>query len=154
MITRRIVSALLGLGWLAVTRRASAQAPQILPSLRNRADILSALQRDHLLSAHRTVVDVSIVGTLTIGGALYPVVNLIEAQKTAHGSRGYRRVVVLRPNLQKAFVLPYHLPAAPIGCRGNVLTFSHAVDIDNTLPDGRQVVFTNGGADAQVIEAP
>ena len=55
-------------------------------------------------------------------------------------------------SLCKAYVLPYYPPAQPVSCHENVLVFSDAIEINNTLPSGRQVEFTNRGADAEVLE--
>jgi hypothetical protein len=114
--------------------------------------ILSALRASHVLSHSRKVLEAERVCDLSIDGQLYPVIKLVEKVAAAQSSRAYRRALLMKPSLEKAFELPYDPPAEPISCDGNVLSFSHAVEIGNTLPAGRRVAFANGGTSAKVLQ--
>jgi hypothetical protein len=151
VITRRALPLALGLSWHAFAQAAPGVPSRSLSSL-DPTDIVSILAQDQVLSPHRTVRLAAHIGDLLIDGEKYLAINLIEEHATAHSKRSYRRVVLLKPDLRKAYVLPYYPPARPVFCRENVLVFSDAIEINNTLPSGRQVEFTNRGADAEVLE--
>jgi hypothetical protein len=151
MITRRALPLAIGLSWQVVARAASAAASPSLSSV-DQTDIVSILAKEQVLSPDRTVQLAAYIGDLLIDGGEYPAINLIEEHATAHSKRSYRRVVLLKPDLHKAYVLPYHSPARPVACHDNVLVFSDAIEINNTLPSGREVEFFNRGADAEVLE--
>jgi hypothetical protein len=147
VITRRALPLAIGLSWYAAAR-AAPNTPSSLDS----TDIVSILAREQVLSAHRTIRLAAHIGDLLIDGGNYPAINLIEEHAIAHSKRSFRRVVLLKPDLRKAYVLPYYSPARPVSCYENVVVFSDAIEINNTLPSGRQVEFTNRGVDAEVLE--
>jgi hypothetical protein len=153
VITRRALPLAIGLSWHAFARAAPGVPSRSLSSL-DPTDIVSILAQDQVLSPHRTVRRAAHIGDLLIDGRKYPAINLIEEHATAYSKRSFRRVVLLKPDLRKAYVLPYiYYPSArPVSCHENVLVFSDAIEINNTLPSGRQVEFTNRGADAEVLE--
>jgi hypothetical protein len=151
VITRRALPLAIGLSWHALAR-AAPSAPSRSPSWLDSVEIVSILAQEQVLSPHRTVLLAAHIGDLLIDGGNYPAINLIEEHATAHSKRSFRRVVLLKPDLRKAYVLPYYPPAQPVSCHENVLVFSDAIEINNTLPSGRQVEFTNRGADAEVLE--
>jgi hypothetical protein len=151
MITRRALSLVIGLGWCRFANAASSGTSPHPPPTLSSADILAALARHHILSSNRKVLRATHIGDIMIDGAGYPAINLVEEHATAHSVRLFRRVVLLKPNLNKAFELPYYLPAEPVSCHDDVLVFSEAIEINNTLPAGREVMFMNGGVDAEVI---
>ena len=113
MITRRALPLALGLSWHAFAQAAPGVPSRSLSSL-DPTDIVSILAQDQVLSPHRTVRLAAHIGDLLIDGEKYPAINLIEEHATAHSKRSYRRVVLLKPDLRKAYVLPYYPPAQPV----------------------------------------
>ena len=151
MITRRALPLAIGLSWYAAAR-AAPNTPSRSTSSLDSTDIFSILAQEQVLSPHRMIRLAAHIGDLLIDGGNYPAINLIEEHATAHSKRSFRRVVLLKPDLRKAYVLPYYSPTRPVSCYENVLVFSDAIEINNTLPSGRQVEFTNRGVDAEVLE--
>jgi hypothetical protein len=151
VITRRALPLAIGLSWYAAAR-AAPNIPSHSTASLNPTDIVSILAQEQVLSPHRTIRLAAHIGDLLIDGGNYPAINLIEEHATAHSKRSLRRVVLLKPDLRKAYVLPYYSPARPVSYYENVLVFSDAIEINNTSPSGRQVEFTNRGADAEVLE--
>jgi hypothetical protein len=144
-----------GAGVVALAlRAASGLAAPPEPQHLDQQEILAALQRDRLLSPARTVLSAQLVCSLAISGSRYPIIDLVEGIRTAQSPRAYRRVILLKPDLRRAYELPYDPPAAPIACHDDVLEFSAPVEIANTLPEGRRVEFTHGGGVARVLAEP
>ena len=65
--------------------------------------------------------------------------------------RLYRHLVVLRPDLSKAYVLPYNFGVEPTRCGHDTVEFKGGfVSVDGAA--GAIVQFANGAADAWVLK--
>jgi hypothetical protein len=122
VITRRALPLAIGLSWYAFARPAPSAPSRSLSSL-DPTDIVSILAQDQVLSPHRTVRLAAHIGDLLIDGENYPAINLIEEHVTAHSKRSFRRVVLLKPDLRKAYALPYYSPARPVPATRMCLSF-------------------------------
>lgn len=114
-------------------------------------DIASALQRDRVLVPGRVMMSARLVCTLEIDHVRFPAIELVEKIINGVETRKYSRVIILNQNLTKANELPFNPPAEPQACKRDVLVFSGPVEVDNTLPEGTAVRFSNGAADAEVL---
>ena len=126
---------------------AAAQEPRPL----TRAAMARALQRDDVLE-ERHLDSVREVCRLTFDGRSYPVIATVERVTGIPEPRLYRHLVVLRPNLSKAYALTYDFGVQPTTCDGNRVRFTGGV----VLADGEQgsiVQFAQGAADAWIVKA-
>ena len=146
MRLRRLAAVLLGASLPATAL--GAPKPGAAPL--SRAAMVRALQRGHVLEG-RHLDGVREVCRLRLDGGDYPVIATAERVTGIPEPRLYRHLVVLRPNLSKAYVLPYDFGVGPTRCGRDTVEFTGGlVSVDGE--DGSVVQFANGAADAWIFK--
>lgn len=116
----------------------------------SRATMVRALQRGHVLEG-RSLDSVREVCRLRLAGRTYAVIATVERVTGIPEPRLYRHLVVLRPDLSKAHVLPYDLGVEPARCGRDTVEFTGGpVSVDGE--EGSVVQFANGAADAWIVK--
>ena len=116
----------------------------------SRVTMVRALQRGHVLEGRR-LDSVREVCRLRLDGRAYPVIATVERVTGIPEPRLYRHLVVLRPDLSKAYVLPYDFGVGPTQCGRDTVEFTGGpVSVDGE--EGSVVHFANGAADAWIVK--
>lgn len=116
----------------------------------SRATMARALQRGHVLEGRR-LDSVREVCRLRLAGRAYAVIATVERVTGIPEPRLYRHLVVLRPDLSKAHVLPYDFGVEPARCGRDTVEFTGGpVSVDGE--EGSVVQFANGAADAWIVK--
>ena len=146
MMFLRLAAVLLGASLPATAVAATSSGASPL----SRATMARALQRSHVLEGRR-LDSVREVCRLRLDGHIYPVIATVERVTGIPEPRLYRHLVVLRPNLSKAHVLPYDLGVEPARCGRDTVEFKGGpVTVDGQ--EGFAVQFANGAADAWIVK--
>ena len=117
----------------------------------SRATMTMVLQRSHVLEG-RHLDSVREVCRLRLESRAYPVIATVERVTGIPEPRLYRHLVVLRPDLSKAHVLPYDFGVQPARCGRDTVEFTGGpVSVDGE--EGAIVQFANGAADAWIVKS-
>ena len=126
----------------------AASSPGTAPL--SRVTMVRALQRSHVLEGRR-LDSVREVCRLRLDGRAYPVIATVERVTGIPEPRLYRHLVVLRPDLSKAYVLAYDFGVGPTRCGRDTVEFTGGpVSVDGE--EGSVVQFANGAADAWIVK--
>lgn len=123
---------------------ASAQGPPL-----TRSSIYRALESQKIFDADRQLAHFSHVCSLRIGGANYPVVDIRELVPGAATPRGVNRIIVVNPRLAPVRQISY-TTQRPLFCAGNRLFVYGDLEVDNSMPEGNVLTFTDGGKKVQL----
>ena len=147
MTSRRLAAILLSAS-LPATALATPH-PDAAPL--SRATMALVLQRSHVLDGRR-LDSVREVCRLRLDGREYPVIITVERVTGIPEPRLYRHLVVLRPDLSRAHVLPYDFGVQPTRCGRDTVEFTGGpVSVDGE--QGSVVQFANGAADAWIVKS-
>ena len=102
------------------------------------------LIEDGILSKDRQTIHVSRVGYLEIDGGRFAVIDVMELVPGATTPRGFNRIVVLDSSQIPVQQIEY-TTERPLYCEGNQLVIFGDLAVDNHLPEGNVLTFTDGG---------
>jgi len=114
--------------------------------LDDRMLIFNALNEQNLIDKDRQLVHLVHLCNLVIDHESYPVVAIKEHMKGAQVPRRIGLVFVLDSSLKLIKEIPFYSPSEPLYCKDNQLFwFGYVTTIDNVLPEGNAITFTEGG---------
>jgi hypothetical protein len=115
----------------------------------SRAELRAALVNSGVLSRDRQLIHLSKVGDLEIDGGKFPVVDIMELAPGAVTPRGLNRIIVLDPALKPVQRIEY-TTERPLFCQENRLYLFGDLLIQNILPEGNVLTFTQQGRQVAV----
>ena len=115
----------------------------------SRAELRAALVNSGVLSRDRQLIHLSKVGDLEIDGSTFPVVDIMELAPGAVTPRGFNRIIVLDSALKPVQRIEY-TTERPLFCQENRLYLFGDLLIQNTLPEGNVLTFTQQGRQVAV----
>jgi hypothetical protein len=110
----------------------------------SRAQLYAALLDAKVLNPDRQLVHLSHTCNLQIDGAEYPVVDLQENVKSETSPHGVNRIIVLDAHLKPVQTIEY-TTHRPLFCVENRLYVYGDLAIDNVVPEGNVLTFSNQG---------
>lgn len=137
-------------GWLITLHTAQCKEAN---DLVDRKIILDVLLTSQVLNKDRQLVHLSHVCNLQIDGKNFPVVDVRELIVGATTPRGVNRIIVLTDHLVPVQMIDY-TTQRPLFCKDQRLFVFGDLMIDNVLPEGNILSFTNNGqaVDVQLID--
>lgn len=118
--------------------------------LDDRMRIFNALKEQGLLDKDRQLVHLVHLCNLVIDDEYYPVIDVNEYVRGTRRPHGVDRVLVLDSSLQLIKKIKYDDAANPLYCKDNQLFWVGLLSIDDLLPEGNVITFTEGGRKAVV----
>jgi len=113
--------------------------------LNERQKIYKMLVEQGLLNKGRQLVRMIHVCNLVIDKKIYPVIEVKENVRGAQVPRGVPHVFILDSSLKYINKIYYDIGATPLYCKDNKLYWFGYLMIDDRLPEGNVVTFTQGG---------
>jgi len=138
------VSTLIFFGVLSMAH-AGGEAVNERTPLNERQKIYKTLVEQGLLNKGRQLVRMVHVCNLVIDKKIYPVIEVKENVRGAQVPRGVPHVFILDSSLKYINKIYYDIGATPLYCKDNKLYWFGYLMIDDRLPEGNVVTFTQGG---------
>ena len=115
----------------------------------SRAELRAALLNSGVVSRDRQLIHLSKVGDLEIDGGTFPVVDIMELVPGTVTPRGFNRIIVLDSALKPVQQIEY-TTERPLFCLENRLYLFGDLLIQNILPEGNVLTFTQQGRQVAV----
>jgi hypothetical protein len=115
----------------------------------SRQELFDALRHTPLLDPDRQLVHLSHTCTLRVDNRDFPVVDVQELSPGAATARGINHIVVFDASLTMVRAVEY-TTERPLFCRDNALFVWGDLAVDNQLPEGNRLTFSNGAKDIAV----
>jgi hypothetical protein len=141
----------LGLSLILLACESHRSPAQDEPLTISRERLFEALVSAGVLDPDRQLVHMSHTCSLLIDSERFSVIDVRELVKGSTTPRGVNQIVVLDPALRLVRTIEY-TSERPLFCQENRLYVWGDLTIDNVLPEGNVLTFTNRGREVTVAQ--